>query len=233
MPPRANCATGAPLHSCANRTTGLIAPTCKSHYRRHPLTRCTNGITDAPFLTRVNGTSLLPLANHTASAPFFPPVHYTTAAPLYTQALVSELRMASPSVARLADLAVWREREAFEEKTRRALVLLRRKDAKIRALGEAAARRRLKVDARSAAGEECSGGGGGGSKEDGGGGGGGGAGGDGGGDENSVVARLERCLQEREGQIDILLEEVSGMGCQRIIYRHGPELRYRGCPYFR
>ncbi|CAN0240986.1 unnamed protein product, partial [Ectocarpus fasciculatus] len=41
------------------------------------------------------------------------------------QALVSELRAASPSVARLTDLAVWREREAFEEKKNRALVLLR------------------------------------------------------------------------------------------------------------
>ncbi|CAM9877343.1 unnamed protein product, partial [Laminaria digitata] len=68
------------------------------------------------------------------------------------EALVSELRATSPSVARLADLAVWREREAFEEKTRRALVLLRRKDSKIRALGEVAAKRKLKIDARSAVG---------------------------------------------------------------------------------
>lgn len=45
-------------------------------------------------------------------------------------------------MARLTDLAVWREREAFEEKTRRALALLRRKDAKIRELGDVVARRR-------------------------------------------------------------------------------------------
>lgn len=73
---------------------------------------------------------------------------------LLRQALISEIRTASPSIARLADLAVWREREAFEEKTRRALVLLRKKDAKIRELEEAVTRRRTAgaVDGRSTTG---------------------------------------------------------------------------------
>lgn len=115
---------------------------------------------------------------------------------------------------------VWREREAFEEKTRRALVLLRRKDAKIRALGEAAARRKLKVDARLAVGGGNGGNGGGGERgRD-------GRGNDGGEDEHSVVVRLEQCVQEREGQIDILLEEVSQMGCQSTAYRYTVKSRH-------
>ncbi|CAM9470127.1 unnamed protein product, partial [Choristocarpus tenellus] len=57
------------------------------------------------------------------------------------QALVSELRATSPNVARLADLAVRREREAFEDKSKRVLVLMRRKENKIRELGEALRRK--------------------------------------------------------------------------------------------
>eukprot|EP00903_Cladosiphon_okamuranus_P006177 g6074.t1 len=131
---------------------------------------------------------------------------------LRLQALVSELRSASPSVARLADLAVWKEREAFEEKQNRALALLRRKDAKIRELGEAAARRRNASRQRSAedgkentaateAGVVHLGGGGGG---------GGGVGGRRAGDDNAatVVKRLEERAEEQADQIEALLQEV-------------------------
>ncbi|CAN0109498.1 unnamed protein product, partial [Discosporangium mesarthrocarpum] len=53
------------------------------------------------------------------------------------QSLVSELRAATPNIARLADITTRREREGFEDKTRRALALMRRKDEKIRELSEA------------------------------------------------------------------------------------------------
>lgn len=138
------------------------------------------------------------------------------------QALVSELRTASPSVARLTDLAVWREREAFEEKKNRALVLLRKKDAKIRELGEAVARhnnisRQRAVDGRSAAAAAAGairpGGAGAVGGRCGGGGGGGGAGrGNREPDDTAtaaaVVERLERCVEEQADQIEALLEEV-------------------------
>lgn len=133
-----------------------------------------------------------------------------------------ELRTASPSVARLTDLAVWREREAFEEKTDRALVLLRKKDAKIRELGEALAKRNASIGRQRAANEKSSaaaaaaapagardvgvyGGrrGDGGSRSvsrngtaaDGG---------------AVVVARLEKCVEEQADQIEALLDEVTG-----------------------
>lgn len=132
---------------------------------------------------------------------------------------MSELRTASPSVARLTDLAVWREREAFEEKQGRALVLLRKKDAKIRELGEAVARhnnisRQRAVDGRSTAtaglvrpggagavGGKYGGGGGRGNRES---------------DNNAataaVVQRLETCVEEQANQIEALLEEVMTRG---------------------
>lgn len=145
------------------------------------------------------------------------------------QALVSELRTASPSVARLTDLAVWREREAFEEKQSRALVLLRKKDAKIRELGEAVARhnnisRQRAEDARlSAAAEASSVRPGGSGAGDGRRGGGGGRGGVTAGRENrgfddtaasaaAVVQRLEGCVEDQANQIEALLEEVMRLG---------------------
>lgn len=120
---------------------------------------------------------------------------------------MSELRTSSPSVARLTDLAVWREREAFEEKTRRALALLRKKDIKIRELGEAASRRRTNVHERSAAGGRESG-----DRESG--------GGRVGGcvrpcgkivnvNNKGDVLGLEECVREQAEQIEALLEEVS------------------------
>lgn len=143
------------------------------------------------------------------------------------KALVSELRTASPSVARLTDLAVWREREAFEEKQGRALVLLRKKDAKIRELGEAAARhnnnisRQRAADGRSKAavaavarsggtgvtGGRYGGGGGRGNREC----------------DNTaatpaaVVQRLEECVEEQADQIEALLEEVMKRGVRLSI----------------
>lgn len=121
--------------------------------------------------------------------------------------MVFELRTATPSVARLTDLAVWREREGFEAKTRRALVLLRKKDAKIRELVEAAVRRRRKVgvppEASDTPGAEVQA-----RTED-------GDGGDGidcNADDSSVVERLEKCVAEKAEQIEALLEEVEYTG---------------------
>lgn len=114
--------------------------------------------------------------------------------------MVSELRTASPSVARLADLAVWREREAFEEKTKRALSLLRKKDTKIRELGEAVARRKKPSDGKSAAAgrpDALDRGGGGGHESR--------------GEGPSVVKRMEERVEDQAEQIEALLEEVSGV----------------------
>ena len=115
------------------------------------------------------------------------------------QEVISELRRASPSVARLTDLAVSKEREAFEEKIRRALFLLRKKDAKIRELGDDLASRRRPVRERSVRGA------------------GRGAGGEdpGGGDDDfeeekaSFIKRLEACVANQAEQIEALVEEVS------------------------
>lgn len=136
-------------------------------------------------------------------------------------------------MARLADLAVWREREAFEEKQNRALVLLRKKDAKIRELGEAVAvavakrrssissrQRAAAVDERAAPAEA------GGVRPGGAGGGGSGGGGRGGegrrtrrtrenGDtaaSAAVVESLEECVEEQAEQIEALLQEVKEWG---------------------
>lgn len=145
------------------------------------------------------------------------------------QALVSELRTASPSVARLTDLAVWREREAFEEKQNRALVLLRKKDAKIRELGDAVAKhnnisRQRAADGRSSAAAAAAarsvrpgGAGAVGGRYGGGGGRGGGASrGDIEADDTAattaVVQRLESCVEEQADQIEALLQEVMKWG---------------------
>lgn len=137
---------------------------------------------------------------------------------LPTQALVSELREASPSVARLTDLAVWREREAFEEKQNRALALLRKKDAKIRELGEVIAKKRGgNAGGRQGASGGRSGaaaaaargaGAGGASGGRGGGGGRGREGARGGEGSAAVVERLEDCVEEQAEQIEALVEEV-------------------------
>lgn len=113
-------------------------------------------------------------------------------------------------MARLADLAVWREREAFEEKQNRALALLRKKDAKIKELGEAVARRRSTGRQRAAAdGRVAAAAGPGRAAADGGGGGGGGGrGGENGENAAAVVERLEECVEEQADQIEALLQEV-------------------------
>ncbi|CAM9271828.1 unnamed protein product, partial [Scytosiphon promiscuus] len=152
------------------------------------------------------------------------------------QALVSELRTASPSVARLTDLAVWREREAFEEKKDRALVLLRKKDVKIRELGEALAKRNASIsrqrvlDEKSAAmarGGDASARGGRGRRI---------GGGDGRraaeeddtADAGAVVAeRLEKCIEEQADQIEALLEEVTRLrSAERDSNRCNPSSAY-------
>lgn len=131
----------------------------------------------------------------------------------HDKGLVSELRAASPSVARLADLAVWREREAFEEKQNRALALLRKKDAKIRELSEAVARRRNASRQRAAAdGRETATAAAGVVRLGTAGAGGGGGGGEGGrrkdGDNAAAaVERLEQCVEEQADQIEALLRE--------------------------
>lgn len=115
---------------------------------------------------------------------------------------------------------MWREREAFEEKTRRALALLRKKDTKIRELGEVLSRRRnagglhgrsAKGDGQSerdgSAGRSCAEASRNGSI---------GTGrASGAGDLSADVAsdvatRLEGRVQEQEEQIEALLEEVGG-----------------------
>lgn len=113
----------------------------------------------------------------------------------------------------MTDLAVSREREAFEEKTGRALALLRKKDAKIRELGEAVGRRRKPAQVvRGGAGGR---GGGRGDAVDGNGPGGGvdtarvsGGAFDGGGNESRAVRRLEEYVEEQSEQIEALLAEV-------------------------
>lgn len=123
---------------------------------------------------------------------------------------MSELRAASPSVARLTDLAVWREREAFEEKNNRALVLLRKKDAKIRELGEVVAKRNNSARQRAALGKstaaagvgDCDAGGGGANSKM----------------KNNtsatagVVEMLEERVEEQADQIEALLQEVNASG---------------------
>lgn len=113
----------------------------------------------------------------------------------------------------MTDLAVSREREAFEEKTGRALALLRKKDAKIRELGDAVGRRRKPAQGvQDGAGGR---GGGRGDAVDGNGAGGGvdtarvsGGAVDGGGNESRAVRRLEEYVEEQSEQIEALLAEV-------------------------
>lgn len=110
------------------------------------------------------------------------------------QDVISELRTASPNVARLTDLAMWRERETFEDKMRRALVLLRKKDAKIRKLGDALVRQRGPAHGESVRNDtrDASRDGDGATKED----------------KASVIKRLEACVEEQAEKIEALLEEV-------------------------
>lgn len=101
--------------------------------------------------------------------------------------MISELRTASPNVVRLTDLAMRRERERFEDKMKRALVLLGKKDAKISKLGDTLVRQQGPVHDESIESDTSNGY-----------------------TKDSVIKRLEVCVEDQAEKIEALLEEV---GC--------------------